>query len=51
MEETKMKNRLKELENMAWLKLTGEEIVELLRVHYGDKIADEYNRLAYGDDE
>lgn len=38
-------DRVEELEKMAWNKITGEEVEETLRAHYGDKIADEYTKL------
>jgi hypothetical protein len=44
-------SRLNELEEKAWLNITGEEIIETLRTHNTNEEADEYEKLAYGDED
>ena len=37
--------RVNELEEQAWMNITGEEVAETLRVCVSKEVADEYNKL------
>lgn len=43
----KPKNRIQELELIAFHQMTGEDIIETLRV-IDEKLADEYEKISYG---
>ena len=38
-------DRLNELEEQAWLHITGEEVAETLRACVSEEVAEEYNKL------